>query len=195
MRIAPLERRQGSNPPHQALARPPLLRYLPVVALVVVVLLALAPAAHANIGETIILRCTHNESVDGFSQSAYNLALKELNADLEEYSPNCAALIREAERAAAAGRHGGGGLSAAAPVAVTASPSEQRALTHAVHAHPESVKLGGSEINPGVVRVNVASALSSLPTPLLATLAFILACLVLLAGGALRKRVRAGRSD
>jgi hypothetical protein len=198
MRIARLESRQGSNPQHEALARPALFRWLPAVALVAVVARALAPAAQANVGETIILRCTHNESVSGFSQRAYNQALKELNADLEEYSPSCASLIREAQRAAAAGGRGGsggGGLSTAAPVAVAATPSEQRALTHAVHAHPESVKLGSGEINPGVVHVNVASALSSLPTPLLATLAFILAGLVLVAGGSLRKRVRAGRSD
>ncbi len=133
-----------------------LFRWLPAMALVAVVALALAPTAQANVGETIILRCTHNESVSGFSQRAYNQALKELNADLEEYSPSCASLIREAQRAAAAGGRGGsggGGLSTAAPVAVAATPSEQRALTHAVHAHPESVKLGSGEINPGVVHV------------------------------------------
>jgi len=199
MRIARLESRQGSNPQHEAPATPALLRCLPApaLALVAVAALTLAPAAQASTGETIILRCTHNESVSGFSQRAYKQALKELNADLEEYSPNCAALIREAQRAAAAGGRGGssGGLSTAAPVAVAATPSEQRALTHAARAHPESVRLGSGEINPGVVHVNVASALSSLPTPLLATLAFVLACLVLVAGGSLRKRVRAGRSD
>jgi hypothetical protein len=44
------------------------------------------------------------------------------------------------------------------------------------------------------VHVGIASAFNSLPTPLLATLAFLLACLLLVAGGALRKRVRANRS-
>jgi hypothetical protein len=164
--------------------------------LVFVLLLAISPAAQANIGETIILRCTNGKSLSGFSQRAYNEALKELNADTEEYS-GCSSLIREAERAAAAGGRGssGGGQSTAGPVAVTATPSERQAITHALHRGPHAVKLAGGAINPGVVRVNVASALSSLPTPLLATLAFLLACLLLVAGGALRNRVRARRSD
>jgi hypothetical protein len=50
-------------------------------------------------------------------------------------------------------------------------------------------------LRPGVVHVDIASALSSLPTPLLATLAFMLACALLVAGRALRNRVRAHRSS
>ena len=42
--------------------------------------------------------------------------------------------------------------------------------------------------------MDVASAFSSLPTPVLALLAFLLAGLLVMAGGQLRKRVR-GRSD
>jgi hypothetical protein len=45
------------------------------------------------------------------------------------------------------------------------------------------------------VHASIASAFSSLPTPLLATLAFLLACLALVVGGAVRNRVRGGRSD
>jgi hypothetical protein len=165
---------------------------------VIALTLTVVAAAYANPGEQIILRCTHNESLSGFSQSAYRQALKELEADLEEYSP-CASQISEAERAAAAGgRHGtavGAGQSTAAPVAVTATPSQQRSIAKATSSRPEAVKLGGGVVHPGVVHVGVASALSSLPTPLLVTLAFLLACLLFVAGGALRKRVRAGRSD
>jgi hypothetical protein len=157
-----------------------------------------APSYAANAGEQLIQRCTHNESLSGFSQSAYRQALKELEADLEEYSPNCASEISEAERAAAGGRRGDAGSaaqSAAAPVAVTATPSQQRSITKATSSRPGALELGGGLVHPGVVHVGVASALSSLPTPLLATLAFLLACLLAVAGGALRKRVRAGRSD
>jgi hypothetical protein len=165
--------------------------------LLTVTLLAVAQPARANIGETIVLRCTHGKSLSGFSQSAYRQALKELSADTEEYS-GCSSQIRQAQLAAAAGGRGGATVvasqGAAAPVAIAATPSEQRAIAHAERASPESVKLGGAVIHPGVVHANVASALSSLPTPLLATLAFLLACLLLVAGGALRKRVRAGRS-
>jgi hypothetical protein len=162
-------------------------------------LLAIVQPASANIGETIILRCTNGKSLRGFSQSAYRQALKELNADTEEYSPECAAEIREAQRAAAAGGHGGAGAgagqSAGAPVAIAATPSQQRSITHAENDRPEPVKLGGGGmIHPGVVHVGIASALSSLPTPLLAALAFLLACLLVVVGGALRNRVRANRS-
>lgn len=192
MRTVRLQSRPTGDPQPGALGRPTLL-----TALVLVLLLALAATAQANIGETIILRCTNGKSLSGFSQRAYNQALKELNADTEEYS-GCSSLIREAERAAAAGGRGGGsggGQGSAGPIAVAATPSEQRAITHAVHGGSQPVKLAGGAINPGVVHVNVASAFSSLPTPLLATLAFLLACLLLVAGGALRNRVRAGRSD
>ncbi len=57
------------------------------------------------------------------------------------------------------------------------------------------MKLDGGVIHPGVVHVDVASALSSLPTPLLMILTFLLVCVLALAGAALRNRVRAGRSD
>jgi hypothetical protein len=173
-------------------------RLVLVGALASVMLLAIAQPASANIGETILLRCTNGQSVSGYSQSAYRQALKEAEADLEEYSPQCGAMIREAERAAAAagGRGGstsGTGQSTAAPVAIAATPSQQRAITHAVDTKPESVKFGGAVVHPGVVHVGIASALSSLPTPLLATLAFLLACLLVVVGGVLRNRVRANR--
>jgi hypothetical protein len=50
--------------------------------------------------------------------------------------------------------------------------------------------VGSQIIRPGVVHVDIASALSSLPNPLLVILAFLLACALALAGGALRNRVR-----
>jgi hypothetical protein len=167
-----------------------------LVALIAAAMLVLASPAHASIGEKIILRCTHGQSLSGFSQSAYRQALKELSADAEEYSP-CSQQIRQAQVAAAAGTRGGGGpgQSTAAPVSIAATPSEQRAIGHAQLSGSEPVKVDGATINPGVVHVNVASALSSLPTPVLATLAFLLACLLAVAGGALRNRVRARRSD
>ena len=157
--------------------------------------LALAVPAQADIGETIILRCTHGQSLSGFSQADYRKALQELSADSEEYSP-CSAEIRHAQQAAAAGNHGGGGgaTSTAAPVAIAPTAAEQQSITHAQGAAAEPVSLGGQVIHPGVVHVDVASALSSLPRAVLATLAFLLACLLLIVGGAIRNRVRARRS-
>ena len=160
-------------------------------------MLAIAVPAHADIGETIILRCTHNESLSGFSQADYRRALKEVNADLEEYS-GCAALIRQAALAAAGGGRGGssgGGPGVSATAALAATPAEQQAITHAQDAGAEPVKLSGGTVRPGVVHVSVSSALSALPSPLLAMLAFLIACLLLIAGGAVRNRIRARRAD
>ncbi len=183
MRIARLE------------SRPIGLRSAALTALLAAVLLAIAqPAFARSVGETIILRCTHEQSLSGFSQSAYSQALKDLSADTEEYVPFCAQQIREAQAAAALGGRGGGTGGAgggAKPVAIAATPSEQRSIAHAEHADSEPVSLGGHIVHPGVVHVEVASALSTLPTPLLVTLAFLLVCLLAVFGGALRKRVRA----
>lgn len=205
MRIVRLESRPiaGTQPvragtrqrgPHRSAGS--LARAVLLAALVVAALLAIAQPASADIGETIILRCTHGQSLSGFSQSDYRKALKELSADTEEYSP-CASQIRQAQLAAAAGRGGGGGgaTGTSAAVAVATTPSERKAIAHAQSAGSEPVKLDGQVIHPGVVHVDIASALSSLPTPVLATLAFLLACLMLLVGGAIRNRVRARRSD
>jgi hypothetical protein len=153
--------------------------------------LAAAEPAGADVGETIIQRCTHGQSLRGFPPSAYSKALKELGADAEEYT-NCASLIRQAQLAAA-GSGGGGGAEALAPIAT--SPAEQRSISAAPHLGSAPVKLGGQLVNPGVVHANIASALSSLPSPLLATLAFLIACLALVAGNAVRTRFRGRRSD
>ena len=152
--------------------------------------LVLASPARADVGETIILRCTHGESLAGFPPSAYAKALKELTADAEEYT-NCASLIRQAELAAAG--HGGGPVEASAPIPVT--PAEQQALTTAQAKRPGPVAVGGRPVAPGIVHANVASAFSALPTPLLAALAVLLACLVVIGARPLRDRFRGGRPD
>ncbi len=167
----------------------PIARAAALSGLLVTILLGCAASASANVGETIILRCTHNESLSGFSQSDYREALKELSADAEEYS-GCSLRIHEAQLAAASGTHGGGGPGAASTVAVAATPAQKRAIAHAVHASPEAVALSGGVIHPGVVHTDISSALSTLPTPLLVTLAFLLVCMLAVLGGALRKRVR-----
>jgi hypothetical protein len=162
-----------------------------IAALLAATSLAIAAPASADVGETIIQRCTHGQSLAGFSQSAYKQALKELSADAEEYT-DCAAQIRQAQLAAA----GGGGGGAAVPVAIAATPGEQRAIARAgTHAGAGPVKVGAQLIHPGVVHANVASALSTLPTPLLALIAFLLAAVLAVAGSALRNRIRARRSD
>jgi hypothetical protein len=164
--------------------------------LLATVALASAPAALADVGETIIQRCTHGQSLAGFSPGAYSRALKELSADAEEYT-DCAALIRQAQLAAAShnGAGGGAGAPGAAAVATVATPTEKRSIAHAASAGSGPVRLDGGVVHPGVVHASIASALSTLPTPLLAILALMLACLLIAAGTAVRRRVRAGRPD
>jgi hypothetical protein len=151
-----------------------------------------SPARATSVGETIILRCTHGQSLNGFSQHAYNEALKDLTADAREYT-ECASQIRQAQLAAATGV--GGGAGSAPVVPIVPSASEQRAIAHATSARPVPVRIGGALVHPGVVHANIASAFSSMPTPLLATVIFLLACLLLVGGGALRNHIRARRGD
>lgn len=163
-----------------------------LLALSLVLAAGIASPARASVGETIILRCTHGQSLSGFSQQAYREALKDLTADAREYT-ECGSLIRQAQLAAATGRGGSAGGAAVVPIAPTAS--EQRAITHATHASPVPVRVGSGVVHPGVVHADIASALSSLPTPLLATVIFLLACLLLIVAGALRNRFRARHND
>ena len=158
-------------------------------ALLALALLAAAPPAGADVGETIIQRCTHGQSLAGFSQSDYRRALKELSADAEEYT-DCSQLIRQAQLAAASGRGGG----AASPVPLATTPAEQQAIAHAARSGSAPVKIGGGTVHPGVVHANIASAFSALPTPLIALLAFLIACLLAFVGGVVRERIRARRS-
>ena len=143
-----------------------------------------------SVGEQIILRCTHGQSLSGFSQSAYRQALKELSADAEEYSA-CAQQIRQAQLAATAGQKTG--AVNAATVAVSATPAEVKALRHAQQHSSGPVPVGGRVITPGVVHANVSSAVSTLPDPVLAVLALMLATLVALAIAFARRRLRARR--
>ncbi len=155
-------------------------------------MLSIPAPARANVGEEIIRRCTHAESLSGFSQAAYRQALKELSAGTEEYS-NCAQLIRQAQLAAAGASHGGGsGGGTATPTTsnATPTPSEQQAIAHASSAGAAPLQVGTQTIHPGVVHADIASALSSLPTPLLATVAFLVICLLAAAGAGIRNRIR-----
>ncbi len=168
-------------------------RALALPAMLVLLATIVAPA-RADVGETIIDRCTHGQSLSGFSQQAYRQALKELSAGTEEYS-NCASLIRQAQLAGAAGGRGGGPSAAttAAPLAPTSA--EQKAITHAAAAGSTPVRIAGQTIHPGLIHADIASAFSALPTPLLATVVFVLVCLLLVAASAIRNRLRARRGS
>ncbi len=159
--------------------------------LVLVGLSVLPGTARADVGEKIIERCTHGQSISGFSQQAYSRALQELPTEVEEYS-DCANLIRRAQLAAAGGQGGSG--SGAPLVATPLTPRERRALRRVPKTGAAALRVGGKLVQPGVVHPNAASALSSLPDPLLALLAFLLACALAVGGRAVTRRVIARRS-
>jgi hypothetical protein len=168
---------------------------LGVVSALLVVLGAPA-AAGADVGATIIERCTHGQSLNGFSQQDYRQALQELPSEVEEYS-DCANLIRNAQLAAAGGGGGaGGGVGGppgSTPTPIPLTPAERSALASAAKTRPPALLVGGHVVRPGVVNAGIASAVSSLPTPLLTILAFGLACVLVFAGRGLRNRVRGHR--
>lgn len=169
----------------------PLSRLAPLCVLLAAFLSVASPAG-ADVGQTIINRCTHGQSLSGFTQQDYRQALQELPTEVEEYS-DCANLIRRAQLAAAGGSSGETpGATGATPIPVTAA--ERTALNRAPDVAAAPVQVGNQTIRPGVIHANIASALSSLPNSLLAVLAFLLVCTMLLAGRALRNRVRAHRS-
>jgi hypothetical protein len=160
--------------------------------LLAALLLSASPARAEDVGHKIIRLCTTGKSLAGYPPGAYAQALKEISATTEEYS-ECGQLIRAAQAAAAQGHGAGSAAGGALPVAVAATPAEQRSIAATGGGGP--VSLGGQTVHPGVVHANVASAFSTLPAPLLALVAFLLACVLAFAGRFLRHRIRAGRAD
>jgi hypothetical protein len=172
-------------------------RALQALVLVAVLAASFASPAGADIGATIIERCTHGQSLSGFSQQAYRKALQEIPAEVTEYS-DCSNLIRKAELAAA-GRTAAGTPSGASGPATASiappTPTEQTELQQAVHhTGSQPVQIGGQPVVPGVVHADIASAVNSLPTPLLVLLVFLLAIALLPLGRAVWDRARAHRS-
>jgi hypothetical protein len=143
-----------------------------------------------SVGEQIVLRCTHGQSLSGFSQSAYRQALKELSADSLEYSP-CGQQIRQAQLAAL-GAHRSGATSAPT-TAIAVSPHEATVLKHAQQSGSGPVAVGGQVISPGVVHANLSTAVGTLPDPVLAVLALMLAVLIALVVSFARRRLGARR--
>jgi hypothetical protein len=163
------------------------------VVVALVALACLAATASADTGTKIIERCTHGKSLAGFRQQDYRRALQELPTEVEEYS-DCANLIHRAQLAAAGGG-GGSGAGGGPPVATPLSPSERSALNEVATSGVAPLHVGGQVVHPGVVHADIASAFSSLPDPLLAMLAFLLACALAIGGRAIKRSVRADRPD
>ena len=75
-------------------------------------------------------------------------------------------------------------------MATPLSQAERSAVTHAPKAGAAAQTIGNQVVRPGVVHADPASALSSLPDPLLAMLAFLLTCVLALGGRAIHKGIR-----
>jgi hypothetical protein len=153
-------------------------------------------ASATNTTTKILEACSEGRIPRGYSQQDYRQALRQMPAELAEYSP-CPNLIHKAQLAGATGSGGaaggpGGGPGGAGSVAPP-TPAEQSSLESSRRGGGGPVKVGSETLHPGVVHVDIASALSSLPTPLIALLAFLLAGAALTVGFALRGRVRALR--
>jgi hypothetical protein len=168
---------------------------LPALAAALLALACFAMPASADTGTKIIERCTHGQSIGGFSQRAYRRALQELPTEVEEYS-DCANLIRRAQLAAAGGQGGGlsGGGGSSVATATPLSPAERTSLGSVPKTGAEPLHVGGGLLHPGVVHTNIASAFNSLPDPLLAVLAFLLVSALALGGRTIVKGVRAHRA-
>jgi hypothetical protein len=165
-------------------------------ALLIALLAAASASASAGGVNKIFEDCGESKIPLGFSQQVYDEALKQMPPELAEYA-DCPALIHKAQRAAAGGRGEGGvgsGTGAAAAVAPP-TPAEQQKLEAVRHSGGAPVKVGEEFIHPGVVHVDIASAVGKLPTPLLALLAFLLACALLILGHTIFARARARRHD
>ena len=171
-------------------------RLLPVTVLLV---LLVPGVARADQGAAVIQDClNHSHLTRHYSQRAYDEALAELPTDVAEYS-DCPNLIRQARLAAASGLSGGGGGNAGGgggrngPGAASFTAAERKALAAARVLGGQAVDLGGQVIRPGVVHANVSSAVTSLPTPLLALLIALAVSALSALGAVLRNRVRARR--
>ena len=172
-------------------------RTYPSALLVVLALgLGVPAGASADAGSAVIAQCFNTGSVSStYSQAAYNEALSELDADAIEYS-DCQQLIHQAQLAAAARAGQGGstatGLSGAPSVPPTSFTPKERAAIASL-ASPKSgaapVTVGGKVVRPGLVPVNLAAAVNTLPTPLVTLLAILAAAVLLAAGRLVLNRV------
>jgi hypothetical protein len=152
-------------------------------ALVIALLLGgFAGQAAASVASSIIYKCGHNEPFGGYTPSEYAQALRQLPTEVSEYTA-CEELIHHAELAAASG--GQTGAIAAAATIAPPTPAEQQTLTATAHKSPAPIKLGSQTALPGVVHVDIAAALNSLPAPLVALIVLLLAAGVAIGVGSL----------
>jgi hypothetical protein len=174
-----------------------------LVSVLVCLLALLVPgAAWASRGAAVIRDClAHDRITHSFTLADFRDALRQLPADVSEYS-DCGAVIRRAELAAAStggrssgsgssGFSGGGGGRGGGPLA-GATPGERAAVAAATRAGSEPIRIDGHLIHPGAIRSS--SIVNSLPAPVLAGIIALLVGALLGPAAGVRNLVRARRS-
>jgi hypothetical protein len=141
-----------------------------------------ATTASADVGETIIELCKEHRSIAGYTFADYQRALRDMAADLSEYS-ECEELVARAEQAAATSKTGMAPAGGVTPGEhrLAINTSERRAIERASHT-PAQVRVGGRLLVPGVAHADIASAVNDLPIPLLATVVLLCGGLLLAVG-------------
>jgi hypothetical protein len=173
-----------------------------------------APATAAGPGD--LYDDCQDGRIDGrYSQATYQRALREIPADVDEYT-DCRAVIRRAQLAAAGGRSDGAGGAAGAggtgsggtggpgsgsggagPATRTdplagATAQERRAVRRAAEAGAGPLRVGGEVVRPGARGIDEAA--HDVPTPLLVLLALLAGAAVASGAALARSRVVARRA-
>jgi hypothetical protein len=177
-----------------------------------------APASAAGPGD--LYDDCQDGRIDGrYSQATYQRALREIPADVDEYT-DCRAVIRRAQLAAAGGRSdaraggaaGGAGAGGSGPGGTGgtgggsggtgsatrtdplagATAQERRAVQRAAEAGAGPLRIGGEVVRPGAR--GVSEAAHDVPTPLLVLLALLAGAAVASGAALARSRVVARRA-
>ena len=182
--------------PKRALALPVALLSM---ALLAVCVAAPAPAPTSAKRSSSAARTANRCS--GFSQKDYSKALKELETSLEEYT-DCASLIHQAQLAAAGSRGGSGGGGGGAPRPAAPRPpprppprpSSSELEQRAEHRRGAAAARRPGRSAPASCTPTSPPPSARCPRPCWRSSLFLLACALVLAGGAIRNRVRARRA-
>lgn len=167
-----------------------------------------AAPASADAGTKIVERCAHGQSLAGFTVKQYQATLESLTTEEIEYHSECVEAIQQAELAAASshkgaigsggtsGGRGPGGGSPGEGQGGEPTPTEERTLQATRRDGAPAVRVGGDakgSTSPGVVRPDLASAASELPTAVLVVIAAVIGGILLLAGHEIRERMQRPR--
>jgi hypothetical protein len=154
----------------------------------VLLVLAIAPAAHAATVTQILRDCADDGVLQGdYTPAELRKARQNIPTDTDQYTDCRDVIARAAGRGVAGGSGsgsgpdggggagGGGGSDEGGPPLIPQSPDDQKALDDAYHRGHDPVELGGRTLTPGAAGLNAAAARHDLPSTLIAALALLAA--------------------